>query len=70
MTPETYLTPKDVGERLQLSERTARDLLVRSKLCAFVRVGRAIRVNPATLEDWLAHRESDSKCSPGVRRLR
>lgn len=66
---ERLLTTKDVAEKLQLSERTVRDLLVRRKLCAFVRVGRAIRVNPATLDEWLASRQEESKTSSEVEAL-
>jgi excisionase family DNA binding protein len=66
----TYLTPADIGERLQLSERSVRDLLVRGKLCRYVRVGRALRVHPDEFEAWLEAQTVSAQPSPGVLRAR
>lgn len=59
-TPRPLLTLEQVAEILGLSVRTTRSRLVRRQLCAFVRVGREIRVRREVLDQWLAEQEAAS----------
>ena len=64
--PATCLSTTDIAKRLQLSDRTVRQLLVTGKMCRFIRLGRAIRIKRKVFEKWLVQREADS-LSPGVK---
>ena len=62
LRPETPATPrflriKDIAERLQVSSRTIRRLVVSGELVV-MRIGRSVRVSEAALKNFLTGRDS------------
>lgn len=57
MTVEEHLTPRQIGERLGISSRRARDLFVPGKIWPVVRLNaRVIRASASTVNRFLASR--------------
>lgn len=52
------MTTEDVARRLSMPPSTVRQMLVNGDLCAYYRVGRAIRVDPGDLEAWIKERKA------------
>lgn len=50
------LDPKQLGVRLGVSERTARQMLIDGKIPSFTVAGGARRVDPAAVDAYLAQR--------------
>lgn len=54
-----YLTVNEVAKRLRLGRTKVYEMIAYEKL-PVVRFGRAVRIKPARLQEWLAERESQS----------
>jgi excisionase family DNA binding protein len=59
-TPVEYLTVQEVTKRLGIS-RAFCDRLIREEELPVIRIGTVLRVNNASLDEWLSKREQASK---------
>lgn len=59
-TPVEYLTVQEVTKRLGIS-RVFCDRLIREEGLPVIRIGTVLRVNNASLDEWLSKREQASK---------
>jgi excisionase family DNA binding protein len=55
------LTPPEAAKALAVSERTLWSLTQRKEIPC-VRIGRAVRYDPADLRAWIAARKAESAC--------
>lgn len=57
--PSRYLTVDEVAKQLRLGRTKVYEMIAYEKL-PVIRFGRAVRIKPARLQEWLAERESQS----------
>jgi excisionase family DNA binding protein len=61
---DTFFTIAQVAERLQVSEKTVRRMLVSGELPGY-KFGGQYRIKPAELEAWIAEQAIDSASTEG-----
>jgi excisionase family DNA binding protein len=57
--PQPLYSPRTLAERLEISERTVREMLERGDIASF-KVGGARRIDPEEVERYLRERRADA----------
>jgi predicted DNA-binding transcriptional regulator AlpA len=62
---ERFLTSPEVASRLGISERGLTRLRADGGGPPFVRIGRRVAYNPASLAEWIQRQEREGSATPG-----
>ena len=63
---ERFLTSPEVALRLGISERGLCRLRAEGGGPPFVKIGRRVAYNPASLAEWIQRREREGSATPGT----